>query len=109
MSSKKLDLIKSNMKHLSANELRQIAYNCRKATFLIEKQLIGTITSAEKMERRIHLKGCSVCVTFMRQSLLINQIARKLMNTDSVVLKLEDGFKEQLQERVNDRLNGNKN
>ena len=92
------------MNKLSETELRKIAYNCRKATFLIAKQEIGKITLREKLELKVHLTGCAICVTFLQQSALINQMARKLANADSNTLKLEEGFKEQLQKRINNHL-----
>jgi len=95
------------MKELSEAELKRIAYNCRKATFLIEKQQIGKITLREKLELRLHLTGCAICVTFMRQSALISQMAKKLVNGDSNALKLDEGFKEQLQKQINNHLDQN--
>ncbi|KQR71166.1 hypothetical protein [Pedobacter sp. Leaf176] len=92
------------MKELSEAELKKIDYNCRKATFLIEKQQIANITQTEKMELKIHLAGCSICVTFMQQSAVINQMARKLFDPDSGALKLAKGFKEQLQKQINSQL-----
>lgn len=92
------------MKELSEAEIKKIAYNCKKATFLIEKQQIGKITFKEKMELKIHLAGCSICVTFMKQSAVINLMARKLFDTDYRELKLDDQFKDQLQKRINNQL-----
>lgn len=92
------------MKELNEAELKKIAYNFRKATFLIEKQQIGNITPGEKMELKIHLAGCCICVTFMQQSVVINKAARKLFNMDSMELKLDVGFKEQLQKQINNQL-----
>ncbi len=95
------------MKELNEAELKKIAYNCRKATFLIEKQQIGKITLREKMELKIHLTGCSICVTFMQQSAVINQMAKKLFYADYRELKLDDQFKDQLQQRINNHLDKN--
>ena len=95
------------MKELTEAELKKIAYNCKKATFLIEKQQIGKISLREKMELKIHLAGCSICVTFMQQSALINQMAKKLFHSDYTQLKLDEGFKEQLQKRINNHLEKN--
>ncbi|RZM21705.1 MAG: hypothetical protein EOO88_31905 [Pedobacter sp.] len=92
------------MKELSETDLRKVAYNCRKATFLIEKQQLVKITLREKLELKIHLTGCAICVTFMQQSAVINQMARKLVNADSNVLKLDEGYKEGLQKRINNHL-----
>jgi hypothetical protein len=95
------------MKELSETELKRIAYNCRKATFLIEKQQIGKITLREKLELRLHLTGCAICVTFMQQSTVINQMAKKLVNMDSNALRLDEGFKKQLQKQINNHLDQN--
>ena len=95
------------MKDLNAAELKKIAYNCRKATFLIEKQQIAEITVREKLELKIHLAGCSICVTFMQQSAVINQAVKKLFQPDRAKLKLDKGFKQQLQKRIEDQLDRN--
>lgn len=96
------------MKELNGLELKKIAYNCRKATFLIEKQQIGKITLREKLELKIHLTGCSICVTFMQQSAMINQMARKLFHSDHPELQLDDAFKQQLQKQIDDQLTKNR-
>ncbi|WP_426330127.1 hypothetical protein [Pedobacter sp. R-06] len=95
------------MKELDKEELRKIAYNCKKATFLIEKQQIAKITLREQMELKIHLAGCAICVTFMHQSAVINQMARKIFNPGSGILKLDKGFKKELQQRIDERLDEN--
>lgn len=95
------------MKELNEAELKKIAYNCRKATFLIEKQQIGRITLGEKMELQLHLAGCSICVTFMQQSAVINQMVRKIFNAEHSELKLDEGFKKQLQIRIDNQLEQN--
>ncbi|WP_316834351.1 hypothetical protein [Pedobacter nutrimenti] len=83
------------------NELKKILYNCRKATYLIEKQQIGRITLREKMELKIHLTGCSICKTFQRQSILINHMVKNLFKADhQTELKLDDKFKNHLQKRI---------
>lgn len=95
------------MKELNATELKKIAYNCRKATFLIEKQQIGKITEREQLELKIHLAGCSICVTFMQQSMAINQMVRKLFQPDRTKSKLDKEFKLYLQKRIEDQLEKN--
>jgi hypothetical protein len=92
------------MKKPDKTELREIAYNCKKATYLIEKQQIAKITLREQLELKIHLATCSICITFMQQSAVINQIARKMFHPDKADLKLEDDFKMNLQKRIDDQL-----
>ncbi|ETZ24089.1 hypothetical protein [Pedobacter sp. V48] len=90
------------------NELRKIQYNCRKATYLIEKQQIGRITLREKLELKIHLAGCSICKTFQRQSIVINHLVRNLFqSTERADVRLDDEFKRNLQQRINQNLDKN--
>jgi hypothetical protein len=83
------------------NRLREIQYNCRKATLLIEKKQFTPLTIGERVELRIHLAGCSLCRLFERQSIMINAMVRTLfepgINDGTVV---DDDFKKQLQNRI---------
>ncbi|SEW36127.1 hypothetical protein SAMN05428988_4448 [Chitinophaga sp. YR573] len=83
------------------NRLKKIAYNCKKATFLIEKKQIGTITLREKIELKIHLSGCVICRIFQQQSILINRTVKNLFQLPQYkTMKLEDDFKKELQQRI---------
>ena len=100
MPSKKLDLI--------MGPLKKIQYNCRKATFLIEKKMTDKITFREHIELRIHLMGCSVCRLYQEQSGKINQMVQQLFHGASHMdTKLDDNFKKDLQERIEEELNKN--
>ncbi|RBQ07912.1 hypothetical protein [Pedobacter miscanthi] len=91
---------------MKETEIRKIAYNCRKATFLIEKQQLTSITIREKLELKIHLAGCSICRTFMQQSIAINKMVYNLFHSPAVTdLKLDDRFKEELQGIIDEKLN----
>lgn len=93
------------MKDLKDSELKKIAYNCRKATFLIEKKQIGEITLLEKMELKIHLAGCLVCRTFEQQSITINRMVKELFNVSGEnKIELDEEFKKDLQDRIEKRL-----
>ena len=90
------------------SELKKIAYNCRKATFLIEKKQIGTISLREKLELKIHLAGCSVCRTFQQQSIVINKMVHDLLHSaQSREITLDKEFKDELQNRIEEELNKN--
>lgn len=95
------------MKEFSSSKLKKVRYDCRKATFLIEKQQIGSITDKEKLELKIHLAGCSICVTFMKQSAVINQMVKNLFASGRNKLKLDNEFKRELQKRIEDQLDKN--
>ena len=90
------------------NEIKKIAYNCRKATFLIEKKQIVVLTLREKLELKIHLAGCSVCRMYQQQSIMINQMVKDLFHhSQPREIKLDETFKTELQERIEEKLNEN--
>ncbi|MDO8993803.1 hypothetical protein [Daejeonella sp.] len=86
--------------------LNAIAYNCRKATFLIEKQNLSGITIKQQYELKFHLAGCSVCQLFQQQSLLIDKMVKKHFFTEEEDLpKLDNNFKQNLEKRIESELN----
>jgi predicted anti-sigma-YlaC factor YlaD len=88
--------------------LKKIQYNCKKATFLIEKKLIGRITFREQIELRIHLFGCSVCRIYQKQTGKINEMVHQLFHTQvNADTRLDDNFKKDLQDRIEEELNKN--
>ncbi|MGY4383986.1 hypothetical protein ACVWYN_001012 [Pedobacter sp. UYP24] len=89
------------------DSIKKIAYNCRKATFLIEKQQISSITLQEKIELKIHLTGCSICKLFQQQSMLINKMMGKHFADQHKSINLDSQFKAQLQQKINDKLQKN--
>lgn len=90
------------------SEFKSIIYNCRKATFLIDKRVEGKINFREQIELRIHLAGCDVCKLYVKQSAKISDMIKQLLNTPSAAdVRLDDHFKEQLQVQINDNLNKN--
>lgn len=91
------------MKNFEKEELKKISYNCRKATFLIEKKQIARITLQEEAELKIHLAGCSICATFMKQSILLNKMIHNLSNHKE--WKLDKKFKKELQQQIEDHVN----
>jgi len=97
------------MKELNKDEIEKIAYNCKKATFLIEKKQIGTISLREKLELKTHLAGCSVCRIFEQQSIKINEMVKNLFHTHNQQeeIKLDEDFKKAMQERIEKELNKN--
>jgi hypothetical protein len=84
--------------------LKNIIYNCKQATFLIEKRSLGKITAAEAFQLQVHLRGCSVCKIYQRQSLLINRL---FIDFPTTMLKLDDSFKSSLQEQIKTEMNKN--
>jgi hypothetical protein len=88
------------------NNLKKIIYNCKQATFLIEKKSISRLSFRETIELRIHLYGCSFCRLYKKQSRIINDMVQELFRKSmSQGIKLDDSFKKQLQERIEEELN----
>ena len=85
---------------LSDQEMADMLDNCRKATFLIERQLTDGITPKEESELEYHLNICEMCRVFKKQSSIINQFVKKLTGVDKSELRLDDAFKEQLQKQI---------
>ncbi|KQC00720.1 zf-HC2 domain-containing protein [Pedobacter sp. Hv1] len=87
------------------NPITKIAYNCQKATFLIEKKQLSPLTAREKMELKIHLAGCSVCRMFQQQSIFINKMfSGKLFGNRYEHIKLDEDFKSALQQKIEQKL-----
>lgn len=91
------------MKNLTDQEKGDMLDNCKKATFLIEKQQSGKIGFKEKLELEYHLSICEMCNTFMKQSAAINQFVKKVFQRGKSV-KLDDGFKAALQKQIDAKL-----
>ncbi len=89
--------------------LKKITYNCRKATFLIEKKNNGRISVKEELELKYHLAGCSVCRIFQQQSRLIDQMFKAHLFNDVIQIKLDNNFKRILAKRIVDEMEVNNN
>lgn len=87
------------------SEFRKIQYNCKKATFLIEKKQMSSISFREAIELRIHLMGCNVCRVYNKQSVMINEMVQKLFRDSTENYRLDDKFKKGLQEKIEEELN----
>lgn len=86
------------------SKLKKIAYDCRKATLLIEKRQFGKLNLHERAELAIHLAGCSVCRLYHQQSLAINAMIKRLFAAKEAQGGLDADFKQTLQHRINDQL-----
>ena len=93
------------MMEINKDELRKIAYNCRKATFLIEKQQTSKITLREQLELKVHLAGCSVCRIYEKQSRIINQMVKDLFSSlHGDELRMTEIFKKKLEAEIRKKL-----
>jgi hypothetical protein len=81
--------------------LKKIRYNCKQATFLIEKKLISRLTLSEAIKLQIHLMGCLACQLYQKQSRKINDLIYQLFHSSmNQNIMLDDNFKNELQERI---------
>ncbi|WP_412465424.1 hypothetical protein [Pedobacter sp. KLB.chiD] len=78
--------------------------NCKQATFLTEKKIVGNITPVERLQLHIHLVGCGLCRIYQQQSILINKVFTNFGNND---FKLDDDFKKRLNEKIKMEINKN--
>lgn len=87
--------------------IKKIQYNCREATYLIEKRQQARLSIKERVHLLIHLSGCSVCRQFQKQSKLINRMVKGLFKDSAGEQRsLDEEAKRQMQERINERLTG---
>lgn len=88
------------------NKLLKILYNCRKATFMIEKRMVKPLSFQENIELRLHLVTCGVCRLYINQSHKIDLMVKQILNsTPAANIRLDDDFKEELKTRIDNELN----
>lgn len=93
---------------MNMEALKKITHNCKQATFLIEKKLIGRLSLREKIFLRIHLAGCGVCKLYQKQTIKISEMVRILFQTTTIDKPtLDENFKKELQNRIEEELNKN--
>lgn len=84
---------------------KKIAYNCKHATYLIEKKQITQLSTRERFELKIHLAGCSVCRLFEKQSIFINKMVKQLVPPKYYLPRqLDRSFKDKIQNEINQYL-----
>jgi hypothetical protein len=88
--------------------LKKVIYNCKQATYLIEKKSVKRLSLRESIELRIHLYGCGFCRLFSKQSQVINEMVKELFKSSMHrPIRLDDDYKKELQDRIEEELNKN--
>ena len=86
--------------------LKQITYNCRQATYLIEKKQFGRLSIMERFQLKYHLTGCSVCRIYQQQSIYISQVLQNNYAAFALAQStLGEDFKADMQHRIDQVLN----
>jgi hypothetical protein len=70
--------------------------NCRDATLLIEKKLVGSTSNPEELDLKLHLANCAGCRLFEQQRMMINLLVRQLFHEQ----QLDDECKKKIQARI---------
>jgi len=85
--------------------IRKIQFDCRQATFLIEKRQHTHLSLKEHLHLVIHLAGCSVCRLFRRQSRQINRVMHSIFHHSAAAShSLDEKFKQEMQEKIDKKL-----
>lgn len=92
------------MKKELKTDIERIAYNCRKATLLIEKKQSIALTNREKLELKLHLAGCYICRVYEQQSILINVMMTRLLKQPGQNIQLDNTYKEDLKKRISEKM-----
>lgn len=83
--------------------MQKLMLSCEQATFLITKEMSGTITFSEKIKMQFHLMACRYCTLFKKQSRFINDNVEHLQRHSSETLpenKLNDARKEAMEQAL---------
>lgn len=82
--------------------------DCKRATFLIEKQQETALSFSEKIKLKVHLYGCSWCKTYGQQSKSMHLIIANFFNQPLTKPKvLQEDFKNKLKILITDKLKEN--
>lgn len=80
--------------------------SCKKATFLIEKGNSKPLSFMDKLQLSMHLKMCSKCADYQKQSVLIERILKSnhVNASNPSNFKLSDTSKLRIQSVLDDNL-----
>lgn len=81
------------------NSNQKILFDCKKATMLIEKKLLSSLTIREGIELKLHLTSCSVCRLYQSQTTIISAMVEQILSQHKVN-GLAEQFKHELREKI---------
>jgi len=76
--------------------LNILMLSCKKATELIEKRLVTTLSIIEKIQLKMHTAVCSQCSTYEIQSDIIEKSISQIHQPTKEPMKLSHERKEQI-------------
>ncbi len=82
--------------------LSRIFNNCSETCILSLKSKEERISLKQKIEMKIHLRFCSCCQNFTRQSDMIDRAMKEFFNSfeQQPLLKASDDFKSRMKEKL---------
>jgi len=97
----------AGMKNTIYSKLKFIQYNCIEAQRLAIKRQETKLLPSEYMRLKVHMAGCSVCREFEKFSALVNKAMHTRLHSmnSNATATLEDNYKKDLQQKIDDFLN----
>lgn len=84
--------------------LHLVILSCKRASFLIEKQQGRPLSFFDNAQLKLHLKLCSECFHFQKQSLLITSILKSNHKSHLTEFKLPDEAKNRLKKALDAKM-----
>ena len=81
-----------------------IVLSCQRASLLIEKEQYKPLSFIAKAQLNLHLKICSKCLIYQKQSILINSVLTLKHQPIINQYVLSDEAKDRLLRNLNDKL-----
>ncbi len=78
-------------------------YSCQEATELIERRAVVPLSLEQRIKLRAHISMCSACQSYERQSLLMEKIIQRLINSPESKekpIKMKDTTKAKILEKL---------
>lgn len=89
--------------------LKALAYDCRRATRLIEQKQFEGISLRQDLQLQFHLVGCSYCRLYQQHSVLISKVMKGVLRPKATGTKILSGAqKGQMQAAIDQQLQGGK-
>lgn len=67
--------------------MNQLLISCKKATELVEKQKVTSLTFIEKGQLKMHLSLCKACHSYSLQSSIIDSFIANRKSANSTIVK----------------------
>ncbi|MBC35999.1 MAG: hypothetical protein CL663_08175 [Bacteroidetes bacterium] len=83
--------------------MKQLLLTCLKATELVEKKFLFKLSFRERLQLRLHLSVCNICLRYSKQSALLEQGISNLHESSTFTIDSE-AYKQQLKEKLHNQI-----